>query len=541
MTSQKKRQSLIIGALTGTAGIFISRALGLLYASPFQAMAGNDVIFYSIAYKMYDFLLMVSLSGIPFAVATLVAKYVARDDYETVLMIRKVSSYILTTFGVILCLVVMLGSGSIVQMLAPGRDADYLFKYQVTLILISFALAAVPILSIFRGFYQGLKEMKHYAFSQVLEQIVRVTFLLGMGALSVYVFNKESIWAVYFAVVSTSVSALSVIIYFKTVDRSQLPELKQMAKEQKTDGLSRKEVFREIIHIAIPFFIISMIGNCSGMIDLWIVNPNLQVFGYSPEMADVVFSIMDYNAYKLVSIPQILGIGLSVALIPYVSSALSVKDYEGIHSNIKKVYTFCCYLVYPVLLLMILFAPEIYYVMYGAENVILGASILRWYLGLCFLWIIMTLSTNMLMVLEMKRVNLIWNVFTLVILIITMGPVTANFSYRGVYATYFILYVIYISVAWYLMYRKFNVKFTPILGTIAKTIFSLVAVFAVYFLFSQFGIDAITHGRIFALFWVGFICICAMLAYFVLTYFMKLPQDIFDFNISKLNFRKWKK
>ena len=56
------------------------------------------------------------------------------------------------------------------------------------IVLISFALFFVPVLSAFRGFYQGLKEMEIYAFSQVLEQLSRVLFLMGAGAVAVYVF-----------------------------------------------------------------------------------------------------------------------------------------------------------------------------------------------------------------------------------------------------------------------------------------------------------------------------------------------------------------
>ena len=43
-----KKQSLIAGALTSSAGIFISKALGLLYVVPFTAIAGEaNMSFYS--------------------------------------------------------------------------------------------------------------------------------------------------------------------------------------------------------------------------------------------------------------------------------------------------------------------------------------------------------------------------------------------------------------------------------------------------------------------------------------------------------------
>ena len=60
MTNQKRKQSIVAGALTGTAGIILTKALGLLYASPFQALAGNEMIFYTSTDQIYEFLLTIS-------------------------------------------------------------------------------------------------------------------------------------------------------------------------------------------------------------------------------------------------------------------------------------------------------------------------------------------------------------------------------------------------------------------------------------------------------------------------------------------------
>ena len=336
MTNQKRKQSIIAGALTGTAGIFLTKALGLLYASPFQALAGNEMIFYTSTYQIYEFLLTISQSGIPFAIATLVAKYIAKEDYKTTLMVRKISGFMLGCFGVILFAGVVLCSGQIAGYLSEGRDAIYLQKFQTSIILVSFAVIAVPILSVFRGFYQGLKEVKAYAFSQVLEQFVRVTFLLSMGALLVYVLNQAQIWAVYFAVVSTSVSAVAAIVYFLYFDKQHMPELKQLASEQEGEGKNTLEVFKEILYFSIPYFLISIVANCSGMVSLMFVNRALQTYGYSAVEADVIYSIMNFNAFKLVSIPQILGPGFAIAIIPHITSCLAEMILMGFVIMLRK-------------------------------------------------------------------------------------------------------------------------------------------------------------------------------------------------------------
>lgn len=534
MSNNRKKQSIIMGALTGTAGIFFTKALGLLYASPFQAMAGNEMIFYTSTYQIYEFLLTISLSGIPFAIATLVAKYFAKEDYKTALLVRKISGYMLGCFGIAIFVIVVLGSGAIAEYLGAGRDAVYIHKYQISIILVSFAVIAVPILSMFRGFYQGMKEMKAYAFSQVLEQFVRVVFLLGMGALMLYVFNKEQIWAVYFAIVSTSVSALAAIVYFLFFDRKQLPELHELAKNQKTEVPSNWEIVKEILYFSVPFFLISVVGNCSGIINLMFVNRALQSFGYSAQEADIVYSVMNFNSYKLVSIPQIIGPGFSIAIIPHITTALTLNDQNGIYQNVKKVLTSCTYLIYPIVLLMVLYAREIYFVMYGTANLDYGASILRWNLLTTCFWILMIMSSNILMALKLKRVNLIWNVFFVVVMFLVISPIVSHFSYQGMYVFYSFMYTLYVIISWKLMNYHYGVVFLPVIKTILRSLFCLLGIVGVYFVASMFHIDWVACGRIVTLFGVGGICCVGLMAYLVMTYFLNLPQEIFDFDLNKV-------
>ncbi|MBQ9840768.1 MAG: oligosaccharide flippase family protein [Erysipelotrichaceae bacterium] len=534
MTNQKRKQSIIAGALTGTAGIFLTKALGLLYASPFQALAGNEMIFYTSTYQIYEFLLTISQSGIPFAIATLVAKYIAKEDYKTTLMVRKISGFMLGCFGVILFAGVVLCSGQIAGYLSEGRDAIYLQKFQTSIILVSFAVIAVPILSVFRGFYQGLKEVKAYAFSQVLEQFVRVTFLLSMGALLVYVLNQAQIWAVYFAVVSTSVSAVAAIVYFLYFDKQHMPELKQLASEQEGEGKNTLEVFKEILYFSIPYFLISIVANCSGMVSLMFVNRALQTYGYSAVEADVIYSIMNFNAFKLVSIPQILGPGFAIAIIPHITSCLAVDDFDGVRNNVAKAFTSCVYIAYPVILLMILFAKEIYFVMYGAMNLEYGASVLRWALMVSCFWIVMTLCSNTLLALKLKRFTLVWNVFSVGVLFVMVRPLVELFAYRGMYSLYASLYIAYIVLSCLLMKIKYHMEFKPMFKMMSKSLSCLVAIVVVVGLFKFVGIDWIAYGRIVTLFGVGCICVVAMIAYLVCSYMLHLPQDIFGFDLKRL-------
>ena len=92
--AERRRKSIIISGLIGSAGIFLSKFIGLFYAVPFSAILGSDLnsAYYGVAYQLYSYLLNICTAGFPFAIATLVAKYMAHDDYVTTLVVKKLSS-----------------------------------------------------------------------------------------------------------------------------------------------------------------------------------------------------------------------------------------------------------------------------------------------------------------------------------------------------------------------------------------------------------------------------------------------------------------
>ena len=229
-----------------------------------------------------------------------------------------------------------------------------------------------------------------------------------------------------------------------------------------------------------------------------------------------------------------MGPGFAIAIIPHITSCLAVDDFDGVRNNVAKAFTSCVYIAYPVILLMILFAKEIYFVMYGAMNLEYGASVLRWALMVSCVWIVMTLCSNTLLALKLKRFTLVWNVFSVGVLFVMVRPLVELFAYRGMYSLYASLYIAYIVLSCLLMKIKYHMEFKPMFKMMSKSLSCLVAIVVVVGLFKFVGIDWIAYGRIVTLFGVGCICVVAMIAYLVCSYMLHLPQDIFGFDLKRL-------
>ena len=238
------KNSVIISGLIGTGGLFVAKLLGLVYSIPFSSILGSEAYmgYYGQAYNIYSYVLNVFTAGFPFAVATLVARYTVLKDAKTVLLVKKISLSFLAVTGFIGMLILMASAGFLAPLMVE-EDPEIMAN---VIRILSVAIFLVPVLSAFRGFYQGMKEMEEYAFRKAFEQLFRVGFLLSAACLIVYVFGWERKWALYASVLSTQWLPLRqslklfILIEF-TVSRSLNRQL--FKKKNRFDSKVIKRIF----------------------------------------------------------------------------------------------------------------------------------------------------------------------------------------------------------------------------------------------------------------------------------------------------------
>ena len=150
---KSKKDSLLVGGFISTAGIFITKLIGLFYMIPFSQLIQDKMIYYAMPFNVYSYVLNIATAGFPFAIASLVARYYNNKDYRTTLMIKNLSRNIMILCGCISMLFMILCS-NVISNIQIGKEHAYLLKNSY--ILLSIALFFVPVLSAGRGFYQGL-------------------------------------------------------------------------------------------------------------------------------------------------------------------------------------------------------------------------------------------------------------------------------------------------------------------------------------------------------------------------------------------------
>ena len=463
MKKDKFKDSLLMGALASSFGIFLSKVLGLFYYSPLSAIAGEaNMAFYSIVYTYYDLLLQISSAGIPFAIASLVAKYVAKDDYKSAILVKKIGTSLVLCLSFIVGVVFIFMINPLTKQTlgasAPISDINYLKRLFYILLI---AIILVPFLSSIRGYIQGLKRLDIYGASQVLEQFVRVLAIIVGAYVFVKILNLESIWAIYVAIAAASLGALIAILFTKYFSKQDSDHVVELASNQSFDASkTKKEIFIELLSIGIPYLIISFLGTAGPLVNTtFFIDYITKVKG--PEIyehAKLSSGILQANVAKISNIPSVLALGFGSGMVPYLSESLELGDNHRITRYINQILDTVCIILIPLIFIFVFYAKDIYFIMYGNNNLDLGASLFRVSCIQIFLGTIAPVFSSIMMSLKLRKDAIFALIASFIAKLFTFFPCVKYFGAYGMIYSSGVYYLLQILFYFYFLKVSFNVN-----------------------------------------------------------------------------------
>ncbi len=534
--SERTKQSFVAGSLTSSAGVFLAKAIGLFYVIPFTALAGEgNMVFYSAPYTYYNVLLQICSAGLPYAIAAIVAKYVSRNDYRTVMLVRRLSTGILCVSGFLTAMLFVLVSGPLAShMLSADASAADIARMRQCFMILAVALFLVPILYSYRGFYQGMKEFKVYAGSQVLEQIVRVVFLLGMGFLTVRILSFDRIWAVYMAILATSIGALGAIFYYIRFDHRHIGTISRQARAQETRPESKKVVLRELFAFGLPFLFAAILGNSQTLINTNFFIPVVRQTGMEYDTAKLLYGIIEVQCDKLTSIPQVLGTGFSVGIVPYMSVALENRNLKDVRKNVRECLETVLYIGMPVCFCLGLLSRPIYYVMYNNANLNYGAEALSYAAILAMVTTITPICSSMMMTLKLRKESIFYLLVGFAVKCITFYPLIMAVGYPGAILSSVLCSctIIYLCLA--KIKNRFDVTYGQTFLRMFRMFLGCMAMNGVFVLIRLAGFSFSETSRLVALVQLAGVGLAGITVYLIITSVMKVPQAVFHRTVPQM-------
>lgn len=370
---------LLKGTFILTIASIISRLLGFIYVVPFTLLVGIEgYILYEYAYKPYILMLSMATLGVPLAVSKFVSKYNELGDYQTGRKMLKYGILFMLGTGLISYGILFVMAPSIAPLLIDKNDiSGNDFKDIVYVIrMVSFALIIVPPMAIVRGYFQGYQMMKPTAYSQIAEQIIRIIFILTSSFIVLKLLKGEVGQAVGLSTFAAFVGAMAgifILYYFWLKNKQQMNNLLQ---EQKTEKeLQIKEITKEMISYAIPFVIVGLTIPLYQTVDTFTVNKALMSIGYNQGNAEATNSLLAL-VQKVILIPVSLATAFGLTLVPVITQSYVSKDLAQLKEQIRETLKVVLFLTVPATFGIIALGEELFYMLFGQENSILGGEIM---------------------------------------------------------------------------------------------------------------------------------------------------------------------
>ncbi len=366
-----KKSNFINGAIIATAGIVITKILGILYVIPFYAIIGeSSIALYGYAYTIYNLFLSLSTVGIPPAMSKLISEYNALKYYNTKERAYKLGKYLLIGLGIVLFIIMFFGAPFIANQIM-GDNTGGNSKESITFVIriISTAILVVPYLSVTKGYLQGHKFMAPSSISQVIEQLVRIVVIIAGSYLCIKVFNLGVTNAVGIAVFGATLGALAALIYLLIKIRKNKKDIirtdEKLPEEKK---ITNKEIIKKLLIYSVPFISFGLALSVYDYIDMTTIIKGLTNLGFKTKDAESVLGVINTTGNKLNSVVLAISTGLITSLVPNITASFVKKDYKDVKRKVNQSFLMLLYVTMPMAVGLSILAKPVFYAFYGASN-----------------------------------------------------------------------------------------------------------------------------------------------------------------------------
>lgn len=316
----------------------VIKILGFVYRLVIINVEGFGDIgngYYDAGYTVYSLLLTLSSVGIPTVISKLVSERVAIGDYKGSHRIFKTALKIFTIIGAVLSIGLFFGAEIIASKVLNVPDVKYV------LMVLAPAIMFVASSSVLRGYFAGLGSMKSTSVSQTLEQffncVLTITFVYALVGKDPAIMAAGGNISTTLAII---ISFTYLLVFYKRRKKAILTdcEAQTVPEEDKTTGKLIKTIFA----ISIPMTIGSLISVINNMIDTATISNCIQTAFSSmiSAKADLEAKAMELSGLlskvvTIIHLPLAITGAFCTALVPAISSAISVKDYATVNKRLS--------------------------------------------------------------------------------------------------------------------------------------------------------------------------------------------------------------
>lgn len=401
--NKRKQQSFEYGAMILLCSTMLVKIIGAIFKIPIARLWTEDGFgCFDSAYQLFTPIYTLAMAGLPIAISRIVATHVKNGRYNDVRRTFKVAKRIFMITGFSGFVIMLLLSFPFVKYTDASGESIY------SIFAIAPALFFCCIMSAYRGYYEGLRNMYPTAISDVIEALGKLILGYGFAYIVMKItgrYELSAAGAMLGIVIGGIASATFLTIRYKIKGDGITKEELLAAPPAE----SNKTLAKALIAIAIPVVLASLANSFSSLADTFFVKGQLtQMMGehadtirgmYASSIAErdmiaaeagkaaltneqipnFLFGTRGkaFTLYNLVpSITSILG----VSALPVITSAWTKKELNVVKQNIESTLKLTAIITMPIGFGFLSLGNEVMQLLYDtAASVEIGGIMLRIY------------------------------------------------------------------------------------------------------------------------------------------------------------------
>ncbi len=282
-----EQQSFLQGAMVLTISIVIVKIIGMIFKVMFANIVdgvGNGI--FNSAYELYNVIFTVASAGFPIALSRMVSEHISKKRYRDVRRLHEISIPFFVITGLVCFVIMVILSGFYAEMI--GNDG-----VRLPVIALSPIVLFGCLMSIYRGYFEGMRYMVPTAVSEIIEVSGKLIVGLLLSSLVNYFGTKEyeqygtlfgqhidpnlfkqvlSSYTVSAAFIGVAFGSLCAFLFLLYKYRATHGGITRQQLKSSPKAKSKKTLFKKLAITAIPIGLGSFVMSIASTIDSILVN-----------------------------------------------------------------------------------------------------------------------------------------------------------------------------------------------------------------------------------------------------------------------------
>jgi stage V sporulation protein B len=359
----KKDASFIKGASLLALSVILAKILGAVYRIPLTNIVGAEGMgIYQFVYPVFALILTLSSGAVPTAISITISKRLALNDE-----VKARSEF---SVAIKICLMVgLMGTILLIGLAYPLsllQSTDAFIGYLV----VAPAVFIVTLISAFRGWFMGHKNMTPSSLSQITEGIVKLSVgLLATKLLLPYGIKYAVAGALFGVVASEFVTLVILFIIYIVKDKNI----------EKIHLKDEKESLKKLWKLVLPLILCGMVLPINQFVDSILLVNLLRWAGTEYSTAIMDYGVYTGTVFPLINLPVMVCISIGIAITPQMVEGKIKRDIDFIMAKVTTATKMIFVLCVPFVLIFIFMSENIIRLLYpslGDSYIALAGNLL---------------------------------------------------------------------------------------------------------------------------------------------------------------------